>query len=210
MAGLPTPSEKGIIPNAFDHIFGYIDDTHNDQKKFLVRCSFIEIYQEDIRDLLGKEPNKRLDLKEHPQKGVFVNGLSNNTVKSIPEIEELMAQGNKLRMVGQTAMNDTSSRSHSIFTIYIETAEMVSTLALLNMGLIQISAFFHRFKGSNDSRLESSTWSIWQVPSVRARPRLKVCDLKKLLKSIFRSLLLVTSSKHLSVEVSMCLSVTLS
>lgn len=57
--------------------------------------------------------------------------LSIITVKSIPEIEQLMAKGNKLRMVGQTAMNDTSSRSHSIFTIYIETAETVSRSQLL-------------------------------------------------------------------------------
>jgi kinesin family member 17 len=91
-----------------------------------VRCSFIEIYNEEIRDLLGADPNGKLDLKEHPQKGVFVNGLSVQPVKSIPEIEKLMAHGNKLRMVGQTAMNDSSSRSHSIFTIYIETAETVS------------------------------------------------------------------------------------
>jgi len=48
------------------------------------------------------------------------------TVKSIREIDAVMNQGNRLRKVGQTAMNDTSSRSHSLFTIYIETAETVS------------------------------------------------------------------------------------
>lgn len=48
------------------------------------------------------------------------------TVKSIREIESMMQTGNSLRKVGQTAMNDTSSRSHSLFTIYIETAETVS------------------------------------------------------------------------------------
>jgi len=46
-------SQKGIIPNAFDHIFGYFDDSNNNNKKFLIRCSYLEIYNEQIRDLLG-------------------------------------------------------------------------------------------------------------------------------------------------------------
>ena len=128
MMGLPDNENKGIIPKAFDHVYGCIDDDKNSSKKFLVRCSFIEIYQEEIRDLLGNTDQK-LELKENKDKGVFVKDLSIITVKSIPEIEHYMAQGNKLRMVGQTAMNDTSSRSHSIFTIYIETAETVSSSA---------------------------------------------------------------------------------
>ena len=46
-------SEAGIIPKAFDHIFGYFDDAVNMQKKFLIRCSYLEIYNEAIRDLLS-------------------------------------------------------------------------------------------------------------------------------------------------------------
>ncbi len=48
------PEERGIIPNAFEHIFGFIDQVGNSGMKFLVRCSYLEIYNEDIRDLLGK------------------------------------------------------------------------------------------------------------------------------------------------------------
>ena len=120
------PNHKGIIPNAFDHIYGCIDDDKNSTKKFLVRCSYVEIYQEEIRDLLGSDPNLKLDLKEDPNKGVYVKDLTILTVKSIKEIDTLMEKGNSLRKVGQTAMNDTSSRSHSLFTVFIETAETVS------------------------------------------------------------------------------------
>lgn len=127
MVGLTDKENHGIIPNAFDHIYGCIDDQSNLDKKFLVRCSYVEIYNEEIRDLLGPDPNAKLDLKENPQKGVFVKDLTIITVKSIREIDEMMNKGNSLRIVGQTAMNDTSSRSHSLFTIYIETAETVST-----------------------------------------------------------------------------------
>lgn len=127
------PEHRGIIPNAFDHIFGFIDECPNQNKmKFLVRCSYLEIYNEDIRDLLvkhsgnGAPQDQKLELKEDPNKGVYVKDLTCCIVKSIPEIEKLMLYGTKQRMVGETAMNKDSSRSHSIFTIYIETSEDVS------------------------------------------------------------------------------------
>ena len=120
MLGLVQPEERGIIPNAFEHIYGYLDDDANKQKKFLVRASYLEIYNEEVRDLLGKDVDRKLDLKEDKSKGVFVKDLTTLTVKSIAEIENLMDKGNSLRKTGATAMNDTSSRSHSLFTIYIE------------------------------------------------------------------------------------------
>jgi hypothetical protein len=114
---------KGIIPNAFDHIFGYFDDQENSKKKFLIRCSYLEIYNEDVRDLLGRNVDKKLDIKEDPDRGVFVKDLTTCIVKSIAEIESYMNKGTSMRMTGETAMNKDSSRSHSIFTIYVETSE---------------------------------------------------------------------------------------
>ena len=96
-----------------------------------MRCSYLEIYNEEIRDLLSKSTSsssndtKKLELKEDPNKGIFVKDLSYYIVKSISEIEKLMIQGTSNRKTGETAMNKDSSRSHSIFTIYIETAEDV-------------------------------------------------------------------------------------
>lgn len=121
------PHLRGIIPNAFNHVFGHIARSHD--KKFLVRVSFLEIYNEEIRDLLTK-PNKnpqkhpeRLELKEHPETGVYVKDLSTFVVKSVEELDNLMNLGNSSRSVGATLMNETSSRSHSIFTITIESSE---------------------------------------------------------------------------------------
>lgn len=73
--------------------------------------------------MLGKDHDKKLDIKEDKDKGIYVKGLTSVIVKSIPEIEKTMLAGTKNRKVGETAMNKDSSRSHSIFTIYIETAE---------------------------------------------------------------------------------------
>ena len=71
----------------------------------------------------GREEAQKLELKEHPEKGVYVKDLRQVIVKSIPEIERHMDAGTENRMTGETAMNKDSSRSHSIFTIYVETME---------------------------------------------------------------------------------------
>ena len=123
MTGVPDHDElKGIIPRAFAHIFGNIGS--NNSKNYLIRCSYIEIYNEEIHDLVGADVKAKLELKESPEKGLFIKNLSMHSVKSIPEIERLMNLGAKNRSVGETAMNKDSSRSHSIFTIYIEASEI--------------------------------------------------------------------------------------
>lgn len=118
-------SKMGIIPKAIRHIFGYIDGAEKD-RKFLVRCSYLEIYNEQILDLLSKNGTNSLAIKEDPNKGIYVKDLTSVIVKSVPEIEKTLLAGTKNRKTGETAMNKDSSRSHSIFTIYIETAEDVS------------------------------------------------------------------------------------
>uniref|UniRef100_A0A8D0DTG5 Kinesin-like protein n=1 Tax=Salvator merianae TaxID=96440 RepID=A0A8D0DTG5_SALMN len=111
-------TQKGVIPRAFDHLFESVQCAEN--TKFLVRASYLEIYNEDIRDLLGPNTKQKLELKEHPEKGVYVKGLSLHTVHSITQCERIMELGWKNRAVGYTLMNKDSSRSHSIFTINME------------------------------------------------------------------------------------------
>ncbi|XP_078308411.1 kinesin-like protein KIF17 isoform X6 [Panthera onca] len=119
MQGLPDPSsQRGIIPRAFEHVFESVQCAEN--TKFLVRASYLEIYNEDVRDLLGADSKQKLELKEHPEKGVYVKGLSMHTVHNMAQCERIMEAGWKNRSVGYTLMNKDSSRSHSIFTISIE------------------------------------------------------------------------------------------
>ncbi|XP_075762691.1 kinesin-like protein KIF17 isoform X3 [Pelodiscus sinensis] len=112
------PPQKGIIPRAFEHIFESVQCAEN--TKFLVRVSYLEIYTEDIRDLLGADTKQKLELKEHPEKGVYVKGLSLHTVHNVAQCERIMETGWRNRAVGYTLMNKDSSRSHSIFTINME------------------------------------------------------------------------------------------
>ncbi|XP_047204159.1 kinesin-like protein KIF17 isoform X3 [Girardinichthys multiradiatus] len=119
MQGVSEPeAQKGVIPRAFEHIFESIQCAEN--TKFLVRASYLEIYNEEIRDLLGNDTKQRLELKEHPERGVYVRDLTMHTVHSVGECESIMEQGWRNRAVGCTLMNKESSRSHSIFTIHLE------------------------------------------------------------------------------------------
>ncbi|CAL1529612.1 unnamed protein product [Lymnaea stagnalis] len=123
MQGLKTSKDEwGVIPNSFEQIFQHISQSQNQQ--YLVRASYLEIYQEEIRDLLSKDQSKRLELKERTDTGVYVKDLSSFVTKSVKEIEHVMNVGNNNRSVGATNMNLHSSRSHAIFIITIECSEV--------------------------------------------------------------------------------------
>lgn len=79
MMGVPQdPQMRGIIPNCFAHIFGCIDQNEGD-KRYLVRCSYLEIYNEDVFDLLSEHKRNvqppKLEIKENPDKGIYVKDL---------------------------------------------------------------------------------------------------------------------------------------
>ncbi|XP_020495567.1 kinesin-like protein KIF3C [Labrus bergylta] len=118
------PEKRGVIPNAFDHIFTHISRSQSD-RQYLVRASYLEIYLEEVRDLL--DPNhgsaRALELRESPDSGVYVRDLTSCVCKSIKEIEEVMNVGNQARAVGATDMNEHSSRSHALFLITVECSQ---------------------------------------------------------------------------------------
>lgn len=89
----------------------------------MVRASYLEIYQEEIRDLLSKNGTAKLELKEKDN-SVYVKDLSTFVVKRPEDMMEIFNEGQLNRHVGATNMNEHSSRSHSIFTITIESSEI--------------------------------------------------------------------------------------
>ncbi|XP_067840527.1 kinesin-like protein KIF3C isoform X2 [Heptranchias perlo] len=116
------PEKRGIIPNSFEQIFTHISRSQDQQ--YLVRASYLEIYQEEIRDLLNKDQNKKLELKEKPETGVYIKDLSSFVTKNVKEIEHVMNVGNQTRSVASTNMNEYSSRSHAIFVVTVECSEL--------------------------------------------------------------------------------------
>ncbi len=91
---------------------------------------FLEIYNEEIRDLLAKEYSKKLEMREDPKTGIFVKDLNIIQVKSPTEIEYYLKYGNKNKHMGETKMNQESSRSHCIFTVYLEIGENMDVLLI--------------------------------------------------------------------------------
>eukprot|EP00484_Ammonia_sp_Unknown_P028048 CAMPEP_0197046746 /NCGR_PEP_ID=MMETSP1384-20130603/22398_1 /TAXON_ID=29189 /ORGANISM="Ammonia sp." /LENGTH=833 /DNA_ID=CAMNT_0042478581 /DNA_START=53 /DNA_END=2554 /DNA_ORIENTATION=+ len=118
-------AEQGIIPNSFQHIFDKVSSDSDANTKYLIRAGYIEIYNEQIRDLLGKDPMKKLNLREDKTKGVYVDELTMVTVTNVAETQALMEKGRGSRVVGRTNMNAVSSRSHAIFTLHVETSRSV-------------------------------------------------------------------------------------
>ena len=115
IGNLDDENQRGIMPKSFHHIFSCVGSENFKDKQILIRCSFIEIYNEEIRDLLSKNPKHRLELHEKPDSGVYVKDLSYYAAKTAQEICDVMSIGIKNRSVGATAMNAHSSRSHSLF-----------------------------------------------------------------------------------------------
>lgn len=109
---------KGIIPRSIEEIFKYIENTSNKSKTFMVRASYLQIYNEVITDLL-KNNSSPLPIREN-KKGVFVEGLSEWVVRSPHDIYNLMKDGMRNRATAATKMNDVSSRSHAVFMIIVE------------------------------------------------------------------------------------------
>merc|ERR1711871_1737091 len=92
--------------------------------KYLVRASYLQIYNEQISDLLKPE-RSNLTIREDKKKGVYVEGLSEWVVRSPAEIYGLMEKGGAVRATGETKMNEVSSRSHAVFIIIAEQSETV-------------------------------------------------------------------------------------
>ena len=103
-------------------IFKHIQSSVSPRMRFLVRASYLQIYNEVISDLLKPE-RSNLAIREDKKRGVFVEGLSEWVVRSPAEIYGLMERGGAMRATGSTRMNEISSRSHAVFMIITEQSE---------------------------------------------------------------------------------------
>ncbi|KAJ3576075.1 hypothetical protein NPX13_g3819 [Xylaria arbuscula] len=112
--------EHGIIPKICQDMFERINGLQQDKNtRCTVEVSYLEIYNERVRDLLNPSTKGNLKVREHPSTGPYVEDLAKLVVGSFQEIENLMDEGNKARTVAATNMNETSSRSHAVFTLIL-------------------------------------------------------------------------------------------
>ncbi|XP_036961579.1 kinesin-like protein KIF1B isoform X6 [Acanthopagrus latus] len=118
MMGKQEEGQEGIIPMLCEDLFEKInEDSNKEELSYSVEVSYMEIYCERVRDLLNPKNKGNLRVREHPLMGPYVEDLSKLAVTSYTDIADLMDAGNKARTVAATNMNETSSRSHAVFTI---------------------------------------------------------------------------------------------
>ncbi|GAQ87608.1 hypothetical protein KFL_003640100 [Klebsormidium nitens] len=123
MTGQMDGSEaRGLTPRVFEHMFHRITEEEranvDRELKFICKCSFLEIYNEHITDLL--EPSsKNLQIREDKKSGIYVEGLLEEIIETVDDMQKLIAKGTANRTVAATNMNSASSRSHSVFTCTI-------------------------------------------------------------------------------------------
>lgn len=114
----------GIIPRAAQQIFSTLQSQSSDIE-YTVRCSHLEIYNEQISDLLAPESSSAtLRILQDPSKGTFVSGLEEMVVRNEHEIIMFLEKSSQRRHTAETSLNRNSSRSHAIFTITIHVREI--------------------------------------------------------------------------------------
>ncbi|KAJ0448342.1 putative plus-end-directed kinesin ATPase [Helianthus annuus] len=113
-----TYTMRGITEKAVNDIYQHI--MHNPDREFRIKISGLEIYNENVRDLLNSENGRNLKLRDDPEKGTVVEKLVEETATDDQHLRNLISVCEAQRQVGETALNDTSSRSHQIIRLTIE------------------------------------------------------------------------------------------
>ena len=151
--------QRGMIPRSVEEIFSHIESSNSSNMKFMVRVSYVQIYNEVISDLL-KSDRTSLHIREEKKKGVFVEGLSEWAVRNPDEIFSLMEKGHYLRATASTKMNDLSSRSHAVFIVIVEQMKITSEGNEIRVGKLNIVDLAGservRVTGATGKRLEES------------------------------------------------------
>nr|XP_032808936.1 kinesin-like protein KIF13A isoform X4 [Petromyzon marinus] len=136
--------QPGLTPRLCGALFERVSRLSRDDHSFKVEVSYMEIYNEKVRDLLDPKGGRQsLKVREHKLLGPYVDGLSQLAVRTFQDIDSLMSEGNKSRTVAATNMNEESSRSHAVFTITLTqtltdlasgtSGEKVSRLSLVDL-----------------------------------------------------------------------------
>lgn len=138
-----SPAMPGVIPQLCHALFQRADaliqaEAADAVSIITVECSYLEIYNENVRDLLNAGGSSALKVRQHPRRGVYVEGLTKVGVKGNEDVLRLLEGGGKIRAVASTNMNASSSRSHAILTLVVKNhrasgSELVSHIHLVDL-----------------------------------------------------------------------------
>lgn len=116
--------DAGIIPRALYRMFLALEA---EESEYSVKCSFIELYNEELRDLISKDDERKVKIfEDSSRKGIIIQGMEEAYIKDATEGLKLLQDGSHKRQVAATKCNDLSSRSHTVFTITVHVKEVSS------------------------------------------------------------------------------------
>ncbi|KAI6209487.1 Kinesin-like protein KIF11 [Aphelenchoides besseyi] len=127
--------KAGVIPRALHHIFTKLESERPED--YSVRASYVELYNEQIFDLLSGNDNS-LRVFDNKDKGIIISGMEDTPVRSRAEVYGLLRRGTERRKTASTLMNISSSRSHSVFTLTVTTRQTIDDEELLRVGKIHL------------------------------------------------------------------------
>lgn len=161
-------SERGVILRVAEQIVDTIEKMHaeDDKIEISVTGSYLEIYQENLRDLLDGENDKNLKIRIDPLgasgKELYVEGLSEVILSNISDYKDLISLGKSRRTVGETNMNEVSSRSHAVLTLLIKqyqkivSVNEVGGMKTSKIHLIDLAGKFYIYSILGSERADST------------------------------------------------------
>ena len=147
-----TSKQPGIIPLAVYDSFSLVEEYTD--REFLFRASYLEVYNEQVKDLLNPDPihASSIKIQHDPKLGTVISGVKEQVVANAQQVMALLQGGESHRHVGSTNMNEKSSRAHTIFRLKIESKERFSntSVRVSTLNLIDLA-------GSENARMTGST-----------------------------------------------------
>lgn len=132
-------SKFGIIPRAIYSLFALADSHSRDIVDWAVKCSYTEIYNESVNDLLSDTPNTNLRIREFPRLGMCVIGMTEKFATCPEEVFECLAAGTRRRITAATGQNSRSSRSHTLFSLVVEQKLLNGSLKTSKLNLVDLA-----------------------------------------------------------------------
>ena len=130
---------SGVIPRATFHIFDLVTTGARQSTQYTIKCSYIEVYNESINDLLCDPPAETLRLREFPNLGMCVIGMTEKFITTPDEIFECLSLGTANRITCATGQNSRSSRSHTVFILVIEQKLLDGSAKLSKLNLVDLA-----------------------------------------------------------------------
>lgn len=154
--------EAGIYTMTIEDMFTRMQAIHD--RQFVVKISFLEIYNEQIKDLLSKKRKQELHIRQEAKRGIVVSGLSEVRVSTIEDVHQLIRMGLRNRTMAATSANEISSRSHAVFQMTLfqknRARQVVDSITVSKLSLIDLAGSERASASKNEAVIRKDMYHI--------------------------------------------------